>query len=85
MSELLSHARSVLWMCPLIGVATVAMGTISLLSSAFDSTGALQHQVWPSTWARMLLRICMVKRGRDRRPSGSTRLRTTSFARITSA
>ncbi len=60
MKELLSHARSVLWMCPLIGVATVVMGTISLLSSAFDATGALQHKVAVS-WARMLLRICLVQ------------------------
>ncbi len=60
MRDFLSHARSVLWMCPLIGVATVVMGTISLLSSAFDSTGALQHKV-AVAWARMLLRICMVK------------------------
>ena len=37
MREWLSHARSVLWMCPLIGVATVFMGTVSMFSSIFDA------------------------------------------------
>lgn len=60
MRELLSHARSALWMCPLIGVATVGMGTLSFLASAFDGTGALQHKV-AVAWARMLLRICLLE------------------------
>jgi 1-acyl-sn-glycerol-3-phosphate acyltransferase len=58
--ELLSHARSVLWMCPLIGVATVFMGTVSMFSSIFDSTGKLQHKV-AVAWAKMLLKICLVR------------------------
>ena len=60
MLELLSHIRSVFWMCPLIGVATVFMGTVSMFSSIFDATGGLQHKV-AVAWARMLLRITMVK------------------------
>ena len=55
-----SYLRSVLWMCPLIGVATTVMGTISLGASLFDRTGRLQHKV-AVAWARMLLRICMIK------------------------
>ncbi len=55
-----SYLRSVLWMCPLIAVATTVMGTISLGASLFDRTGRLQHNV-AVAWARMLLRICMIK------------------------
>jgi len=60
MRELFSHARSVLWMCPLIGVATVFMGTVSMFSSIFDATGKLQHKV-AVAWAKMLLKICLVR------------------------
>jgi 1-acyl-sn-glycerol-3-phosphate acyltransferase len=60
MREFLSHARSALWMCPLIGAATVFMGTVSMFSSIFDSTGKLQHQV-AVAWAKMLLKICLVR------------------------
>jgi 1-acyl-sn-glycerol-3-phosphate acyltransferase len=60
MRELLSHARSILWMCPLIGVATVFMGTVSMFSSIFDATGKLQHKV-AVAWAKMLLKICLVR------------------------
>jgi len=56
----LSYLRSVLWMCPLIAVATTFMGTLSLTSSLFDSTGSVQHKI-AVAWARMLLRITMVK------------------------
>jgi 1-acyl-sn-glycerol-3-phosphate acyltransferase len=52
--------RSVLWMCPLIGLSVVVMGSISLISSLFDSTGRLQHRV-AVRWARMVLGICRVK------------------------
>lgn len=52
--------RSVLWMCPLIGLSVVVMGSISLVSSLFDSTGRLQHRV-AVRWARMVLGICRVK------------------------
>ncbi len=55
-----SYLRSVLWMCPLIGVATAVMGTISLGASLFDRRGRWQHKV-AVAWGRMLLRICMVR------------------------
>ena len=55
-----SYLRSVLWMCPLLGVATVVMGTVSLCVSFFDPTTGRQHKV-AVAWARMLLRICMVR------------------------
>lgn len=47
-------------MCPLIGLATAVMGTISLFSSLFDRTGQSQHKV-AVAWARMLQRICMIR------------------------
>lgn len=55
-----SYLRSVLWMCPLIGVTTGVMWAISMASSLFDGSGRLQHKV-AVAWARMLLRICMIK------------------------
>ena len=57
---MLSHIRSVLWMCPLIGLSVFVMGSISLVASLFDSSGRLQHRV-AVAWARMVLRICMVR------------------------
>ena len=57
---MLSYLRSVLWMCPLIAVATAFMWTVSLGASLFDRTGRLQHKV-AVTWARMLLRICIIR------------------------
>ncbi len=57
---MLSHIRSVLWMCPLIGLSVFVMGSISLAASLFDSSGRLQHRV-AVAWARMVLRICMVR------------------------
>jgi 1-acyl-sn-glycerol-3-phosphate acyltransferase len=60
MRSLFGLLRSVLWMCPLIGLSVVVMGTISLISSLFDATGRLQHRV-AVRWARMVLGICGVK------------------------
>lgn len=63
-----SHLRSVLWMCPLIGLSVLVMGSISLVASLFDGTGRLQHRV-AAAWGRMVLAICMVKvevSGRDK-------------------
>lgn len=54
------HLRSVLWMCPLIGLSVLVMGSISLIASLFDGTGRLQHRV-AAAWGRMVLAICMVK------------------------
>jgi 1-acyl-sn-glycerol-3-phosphate acyltransferase len=55
-----SYLRSLLWMCPLIGVATVVMGAVSFCVSFFDPTTRRQHKV-AVAWARMLLRICMIR------------------------
>jgi 1-acyl-sn-glycerol-3-phosphate acyltransferase len=55
-----SYLRSVLWMCPLVGLATVVMGSISFVASLFDATGRLQHRV-AVAWARLLLKVCMVR------------------------
>lgn len=60
MRSLFGLLRSVLWMCPWIGLSVVVMGTISLFSSLFDATGRLQHRV-AVRWARMVLGICGVK------------------------
>lgn len=57
---MLSYLRSVLWMCPLVAVATGFMWTVSLGASLFDRTGRLQHKV-AVAWGRMLLRICMIR------------------------
>ena len=57
---MLSHLRSVLWMCPLIGISVVVMGSVSLLASLFDATGRMQHRV-AVLWARIVLRICVVR------------------------
>ena len=50
----LSHFRSLAVTVPLIYVSTVIWGTISLLVSAFDSTGRIQH-LCARGWARTLL------------------------------
>ena len=60
MRELLSHARSVLFLIPWLILATLVMGLISFFCSFFDSTGKLQHKV-AVTWARMLLTVFQVK------------------------
>jgi len=45
---------------PIIILATIIMGTISLLTSLFDSHGRLQHQI-SRVWSRMLLAVSGVK------------------------
>ncbi|HET9215444.1 MAG TPA: lysophospholipid acyltransferase family protein [Terriglobia bacterium] len=58
--ERLSYARSILITAPLVFITTAVMGTLSLLSSLFDSSGTAQHACarW---WARMVLAICRVR------------------------
>ena len=60
MKAALSHLRSLLWMIPLLSIATIVMGVVSLIASLFDRSGRLQHEV-ASQWGRMLLDICLVK------------------------
>ncbi|MGE5567685.1 MAG: lysophospholipid acyltransferase family protein [Rhodospirillales bacterium] len=48
--------RAVLFNDPLIVLATIVMGTVSLVTSLFDASGRAQHGV-ARLWARMLLAI----------------------------
>src|SRR5436190_20137122 len=56
----LSYIRSLLITDPIIILATIIMGTVSLLTSLFDSAGRLQHQI-SRIWSRMLLSVSGVK------------------------
>lgn len=53
---MLQKVRAVLFNDPLIVLATAVMGSISLITSLFDSSGRAQHSV-ARAWARMLLAI----------------------------
>ncbi len=56
----LSYIRSLLITDPIIIFATIVMGSISLLTSLFDSDGRIQHQI-SRIWSRMLLKVSGVK------------------------
>ena len=56
----LSYIRSLLITDPIIILATIVMGSISLLTSLFDSAGRIQHQI-SRIWSRMLLAVSGVK------------------------
>jgi 1-acyl-sn-glycerol-3-phosphate acyltransferase len=56
----LSYIRSLLITDPIIILATIVMGSISLLTSLFDSDGRIQHQI-SQIWSRMLLAVSGVK------------------------
>jgi 1-acyl-sn-glycerol-3-phosphate acyltransferase len=56
----LSLLRAALWIDPLVVVATILMGSISVLCSFFDRDGRRQHAV-SRAWARMLLAIAGLK------------------------
>jgi 1-acyl-sn-glycerol-3-phosphate acyltransferase len=56
----LSYIRSLLITDPIIILATIVMGSISLLTSLFDSAGRMQHQI-SRIWSRMLLTVSGVK------------------------
>src|SRR5215471_13538941 len=56
----LSYIRSLLITDPIIIVATIIMGAISLIVSLFDSGGRLQHQI-SRVWSRMLLWVSGVR------------------------
>jgi 1-acyl-sn-glycerol-3-phosphate acyltransferase len=56
----LSYARSLLITAPLVFLYTGIMGTISLVSSLFDSRGRLQHGC-ARLWARMILWTARVR------------------------
>jgi len=52
--DFFSKLRSYCFFDPLIWLYTVVLGTVSLLSSLFDSEGVMQHQV-ARLWAQMIL------------------------------
>jgi len=54
------YIRSLLVTDPLIVLFTVVMGSVSLLTSLFDSSGRTQHRVARS-WSRLLLWVSRVK------------------------
>lgn len=56
----LSYIRSLLITDPIIILATIVMGSISLLTSLFDSAGRIQHQI-SRIWSRMLLAVSGVR------------------------
>lgn len=54
MRHLLSRLRSYFILDPLIWLYTVVLGSISLLSSLFDHSGKIQHNI-AQLWARVIL------------------------------
>src|SRR5260370_29034604 len=56
----LAYIRSLLITDPIIILATIVMGSVSLLVSLFESDGRVQHQI-SRIWSRMLLRVSGVK------------------------
>ncbi|MFZ0933644.1 MAG: lysophospholipid acyltransferase family protein [Bryobacteraceae bacterium] len=56
----MSLLRSLLFSTPLIALATVVMGTLSLLASLFDRTGRTQHRL-ARMWGRMLLGASFIR------------------------
>jgi len=58
--RLMSLLRSVLFSTPLLGLATILMGTVSLLASLVDGSGRSQHAI-ARVWAKMLLAVCFIR------------------------
>jgi len=56
----MSLLRSLLFSAPLIVLATVFWGTLSLVASFFDGTGDSQHRL-ARAWSRMLLRVSFIR------------------------
>lgn len=57
---MLLKIRALLWTAPMIVVATIVMGTLSLFASFFDATGRRQHAI-ARAWARILLAVSGVR------------------------
>ena len=57
----MSYLRSLLITAPLIILATIVMGTLSIVASLFDSTGNSQHRL-ACIWGRMLLAASFIHR-----------------------
>jgi 1-acyl-sn-glycerol-3-phosphate acyltransferase len=58
--EKLSYVRSVVITAPLVFAVTAAMGSLSIISSAIDARGRIQHAC-ARIWARIILKICGVR------------------------
>jgi 1-acyl-sn-glycerol-3-phosphate acyltransferase len=56
----MSYLRSVLISTPLIALATVILGVISLVSSVFDRSGNTQHNI-ARLWGRILLAAAFIR------------------------
>ncbi len=56
----MSLLRSLLFSAPLIVLATVVLGTVSVAASFFDNTGRTQHAV-AVMWARILLAVSFIR------------------------
>lgn len=56
----LAYVRSLLITDPLIILATIIMGSVSLIVSLFESTGCMQHKI-SRVWSRVLLAVSGVK------------------------
>jgi 1-acyl-sn-glycerol-3-phosphate acyltransferase len=56
----MSILRSVLFSTPLIALATIVMGTFSIIASLFDGSGKSQHWL-ARIWGRMLLAVCFIR------------------------
>ncbi|MBS1855320.1 MAG: 1-acyl-sn-glycerol-3-phosphate acyltransferase [Acidobacteria bacterium] len=56
----MSLLRSLLFSTPLIFLATIVMGTLSLVDSLFDKTGNSQHAL-ARVWGRMLLAVSLIR------------------------
>ena len=69
---LLSRLRAYLLIDPLIILATLILGTLSLLASTFDQSGRTQHAL-ARAWGRVLLAVSGVRvrvEGLEKLPSG---------------
>src|SRR5215467_12482611 len=56
----LAYLRSLLITDPIIILATIIMGSVSLLLSLFESDGRMQHKI-SRIWSRMLLKVSGVR------------------------
>ncbi len=56
----MSLLRSLLFSTPLIVLATIVLGTASILASFFDNTGNSQHRI-ARLWARILLSVSFIR------------------------
>jgi 1-acyl-sn-glycerol-3-phosphate acyltransferase len=56
----MSFLRSLFFSTPLIALATIFMGTLSMIASLFDSTGHSQHRL-AQIWGRILLAVSFIR------------------------